>query len=183
MIFYLVFNIIYGNHSMKRYLLLLALSFNLNADVISSDQNGFIINVERTVMADQKTAYEQFLRVSEWWNAEHTWFGDAGGLSIEPRAGGCFCEKSGGREVLHMSVSYVDPGKEIRMVGGLGPLQMMGVHGGMSWQFEAMGDNQTKIIHRYQVVGFAQGGLASLAPVVDQVQTIQVEGLASRLGQ
>ncbi len=166
---------------MRKLLFLLVLSFNVNSDVISSSDHGFEISIERTVMTDQKTAYEQFLRIGEWWNADHTWFGDAGTLSIEAKAGGCFCEKSGDKEVLHMTVSYVEPGKEVRMLGGLGPLQMMGVHGGMSWQFVAVGENETKIIHHYQVTGYMEGGLTSLAPIVDQVQTIQVEGLVSRL--
>ena len=68
-------------------------------------------------------------------------------MTIEAKAGGCFCEKSEEKEVLHMTVSYVEPNKEIRMVGGLGPLQMLGVHGGMSWKFEAIDANTTKILH------------------------------------
>ena len=123
---------------MKNYIFLLALSLNVHADVISSDEHGFEIYIEKTVLVDHKTAYEQFLRVGEWWNADHTWFGDAGNLSIEAKAGGCFCETSGDRQVLHMTVSFVDPGNEVRMVGGLGPLQMMGVHGGMSWKLEVL---------------------------------------------
>jgi hypothetical protein len=31
-----------------------------------------------------------------------------------------------------MAVSYVEPNTELRMIGGLGPLQIMGVQGGMS---------------------------------------------------
>ncbi|MCW8926593.1 MAG: SRPBCC domain-containing protein [Xanthomonadales bacterium] len=167
---------------MKKYLLLLlVLSINAGADVISSGANGFQIKIERTAAVDVQTAYGQFLNVGDWWNADHTWFGDASGLYIEPYVGGCFCEKSADKQALHMTVSYIDPGNEIRMVGGLGPLQMMGVHGGMSWRFVAVGDKETKIIQHYQVTGFAKDGLASLAPIVDQVQTLQHESLVSLL--
>lgn len=166
---------------MKKYLLLLALSLSANADVVSSGPNGFEISIERTAMVDARTAYAQFLRVGEWWHPDHTWFGDAGGLYIEPIVGGCFCEKSADKQALHMTVSYVDPGQEVRMVGGLGPLQMMGVHGGMSWRFVAVGENETNIIQHYQVTGFAKDGLAGLAPVVDQVQSIQHQRLVSLL--
>lgn len=166
---------------MKNFLLLLALAVNVNADVVSSGLNGFEINIERTAAVDAQTAYEQFLDAGEWWNADHTWFGDAAGLYIEPKVGGCFCEKTGDKQALHMTVSYIDPGKEVRMIGGLGPLQMMGVHGGMSWRFVAVGEKQTKIIQHYQVTGFAKDGLAGLAPIVDQVQTNQHERLVSLL--
>jgi len=149
------------------------------ADVINSSEHGFELRIEKTVNSDAMTIYRQFIRIGEWWDPEHTWFGKAENLTIEPRAGGCFCEKSTAREVLHMTVSYVDPGKEIRMIGGLGPLQMMGVHGGWSWQFKALPENRTNVILNYQVVGFLPGGLDSLAEVVNGVQTNQVERLVS----
>jgi uncharacterized protein YndB with AHSA1/START domain len=157
------------------------ISFNLSAEVSSSDNHGFVIKIERVVDVDQQTAYQQFLNVGQWWNDEHTWFGKASDMSIDAKAGGCFCEKQGNKEAVHMMVSYVEPNKEIRMTGGLGPLQMLGVHGGMSWKFEQTADNKTKITHHYQVVGYMQGGLKGLAPIVDKVQTTQVEGLVKKL--
>jgi len=84
-------------------------------------------------------------------------------------------------EVLHMTVSYVNPNTEIRMIGGLGPLQMMGVQGGMSWKFNPLSELQTEIIHRYQVVGFMPDGLDKLAAIVDRVQMTQVNALVSKL--
>lgn len=168
---------------MKKCFLLMALTFNLHAEVISSGPNGFLINIEETVPASAAVAYDQFLRAGEWWDSDHTWFGEAGNLSIDARAGGCFCERSGGREALHMTVSYVDPGKEVRMVGGLGPLQAMGLTGGMTWKFITLGENETRIVHGYQVTGYSADGLESLAAVVDRVQSLQVGRLAEALGR
>jgi len=142
---------------------------------------GFEINIESTVKKDHKSVYQQFLNVGEWWSADHTYFGQSKNLSIEAKAGGCFCEVSGTKEVLHMTVSFVDPGKEIRMIGGLGPLQMLGIHGGMSWQFIPVNDNETKIIHHYQVVGFKKDGFEKLAPIVNKVQTLQVSSLVEKI--
>jgi len=165
---------------MKILLVLLLLPFNLEAKVISSGQNGFHIQIERTVKASQKVAYQQFLKIAEWWDADHTYFGKASNLSLQTRAGGCFCEINGDNQVLHMLVTYVEPNREVRMVGGLGPLQMMGIHGGMSWKFEAIDNNQTKIIHSYQVTGYSKDGLDKLAAIVDQVQQVQVDSLISK---
>ena len=80
-------------------------------------------------------AYDRFVAVDEWWVESHTWYGSRENLRIDARAGGCFCEISGDNQVLHMLVTYVQPGVELKMTGGLGPLQMMGLHGGMSWRF------------------------------------------------
>ena len=171
---------------MKSLYFLLLLPLNLNAEVLSSGTNGFIIQIESQADAVPAVAYQQFINVGDWWNAEHTYYGKSENLSIDAKAGGCFCEIEGNKQVLHMTISYVDPGSssnspEIRMIGGLGPLQMMGVHGGMSWQFVSVGDDQTKIIHRYQVTGYMEGGLDKLAPIVNQVQQLQVDKLVLQL--
>lgn len=43
-----------------------------------------------------------------------------------PRVGGCFCEINGDQQAWHMAVSFVDPGKTLRLTGGLG-LQLGGL--------------------------------------------------------
>ena len=161
---------------------LLGFGSHVNAEVISSEPHGFEISIERTVKVNSAIAYAQFLKIDQWWSAEHTWFGDSGNLSIVAEVGGCFCEKSSTKEALHMTVSYVDPGREIRMTGGLGPLQMLGIHGAMSWKFIAINENESTIIQYYHVVGFIKGGLQSLAAIVDKVQTIQLDALVAMLG-
>ncbi len=153
------------------------------AEVRYATDNGFFLEVTRDVAASPDTSYAQFLRVGEWWNGDHTWFGDAANLSITPEAGGCFCEKAGGRSAFHMLVTYVDPGRAMHLVGGLGPLQGLGLHGAMSWKFESREDGGTRIVHGYRVTGYYPDGLQGLAKVVDQVQTGQVEALQARLNE
>lgn len=160
--------------------LLVCVSASARADVISKSTTGFSLKITAEVPVDAKTAYDQFISVSDWWVASHTYYGKAENLSIEAKAGGCFCEKSGDNEVLHMLVTYVQPGREIRMVGGLGPLQMMGVHGGMSWTFEPT-EQGSRIIQTYNVTGYAEGGLDQLADIVNAVQTSQHNALVARL--
>jgi hypothetical protein len=104
------------------------------ADVTGKGDTGFTLVITGEVNTTPAEAYDQFIRIEEWWLEGHTWYGRSENLSIEPKAGGCFCEISGDNQVLHMLVSYVQPGVELKMVGGLGSLQMMGVHGGMSWR-------------------------------------------------
>lgn len=162
-------------------IILSILSFSLNAEVLDKAADGFTLEISFETKADAKTAYKQFIKVGDWWNADHTWFGDASKLYIEPEVNGCFCEKNGNKQALHMIISYVNPNKEMRMIGGLGPLQGLGLHGGMSWKFDTLENGNTKVTHRYQVTGYMQGGLEQLAKIVNSVQTIQMQGLEKAL--
>lgn len=150
------------------------------ADVVNKGEAGFNLRITGNVNTTPAEAFAQFIQIGEWWVKSHTWFGNADNLSIDARPGGCFCEKSGDREALHMLVTYVDPGQELKMVGGLGPLQMMGLQGGMSWRFEAT-DTGTRITQTYNVSGYAPGGLSDIADIVDAVQTQQLNALVNKL--
>ena len=150
------------------------------AEVTAKGETGFNLKISRAVPVEPAAAYNQFLKVDEWWIKGHTWFGSAENLSIDASAGGCFCEIDGERQVHHMLVTFVDPSQEIKLTGGLGPLQMMGVHGGMSWRFETAGTG-TEIVLSYNVSGFAPGGLLDLAEVVDAILTAQLEALIAQL--
>ncbi len=155
-------------------------SSGASAKVVHAAESGFEIKMSVSVGATPEQAYEQFLKVGEWWDPEHTWFGQAKNLSIDPVAGGCFCETEGDKSVLHMTVSYIAPNREIRMVGGLGPLQQMGLQGVLTFKFIPISDNETEIVQIYRVTGYDPQGLKALAPIVDQVQALQLKRLKAR---
>lgn len=161
----------------------LMLSPQLKAEVLDKSASGFVIEIKGQVEASIETSYQQFLRVGEWWDGNHSWFGSASNFYIEPRVGGCFCEVDGDRQAQHMTISFIEPNKEVRMLGGLGPLQMMAVNGAMSWSFEVGENGLTTITHRYTVTGYHKDGLDKLAPFVDDVQNGQVLRLVSKLSE
>ena len=144
------------------------------ADVVDSSPNGFGTKVTVTVNAPAARAYAALTKIGSWWNKDHTWSGDSANLSLEARAGGCFCEKlPGGGSVQHMAVIFADPGKMLRLSGGLGPLQDLAVAGVMTFAFsEANG--MTTITVTYKISGYMAGGLNALARPVDAVVTEQV---------
>lgn len=152
-----------------------------SAEVLRQGDSGFNLLITAEVPRTATEAYDQFVRIGEWWDANHSYFGKGSNFTLEAKAGGCFCEVSESGEVLHMLVTFVRPGQEIRMVGGLGPLQMLGAHGGMSWSFEDLPEGGSRITHTYNVTGYMDGGLGQLAEVVDRVQTGQVNALAEKL--
>lgn len=163
-------------------MVLLLISTPLSAKVLHSTATGFAIENSVTVPVDADTAWKALVKdVDRWWPKDHSWFGAEGRFRIEPRAGGCFCETAGKREALHMTVNHVDPGKLLRMLGGLGPLQGMGLHGALEWRLVAV-EGGTRITLHYVVGGYTNQDLVKFAPVVDHVQSLQLGGLARWLG-
>jgi hypothetical protein len=95
-------------------------------------------------------------------------------MSIDPRAGGCFCEKLAGGSVEHMRVLWIDRGKVIRMSGGLGPLQELPATGVLTWTLTEV-SGRTRLEMVYAVGGYAKNGLEPLAKLVDSVLTHQLQ--------
>ena len=150
------------------------------ANVESTGTNGFIVANTVEVAAPASQAWDALVsNVDQWWPKDHSWWN--GTFTIEPQAGGCFCEVSGARSAEHLRVSFVDPEQRLVMTGGLGPLQSMGMYGALDWQFTQPSPEQTTITLRYHVQGFSENGYAELAPVVDKVQAIQLNALANYL--
>lgn len=172
-------------HFMKAPLILgaLLISAGSSAEVVSQAGHGFHIKSTVNVPVSAIDAYRAFLQVSDWWIEDHTWFGSSENLSLQPVAGGCFCEVNGEQQVQHMTVSYVNPGKALRMTGGLGPLQQMGVSGTLSYQFVGISEHESLIVQEYRVSGFYPEGLDSLASVVDGVQSAQLNSLKDHLSE
>jgi uncharacterized protein YndB with AHSA1/START domain len=163
--------------------LLLALAAPAAAEVKSAAAGAFEVEFTLIVAATPEETYAMLGRVEEWWNKDHTYSGDARNLKLELRAGGCFCEKlSGGGGVEHMRVVYAEPGKRLRLSGGLGPLQAEAVAGVLTWTLEAA-PGGTKVTQNYAVAGNMRMGGDKLAAPVDMVLRQQLEGLQRRRGQ
>jgi uncharacterized protein YndB with AHSA1/START domain len=147
------------------------------ADVTAS---GFLVKLAADIKAPPDKVYTTLVRdIGRWWNPEHTYSGDARNLSIEAKAGGCFCERlasSGGVE--HLRVVFVQPGQTLRMVGALGPLQSSGLSGSLTWKLTPSGSN-TKLELVYSVGGYMQGGFEKMAPAVDAMLGEQLQRLQS----
>lgn len=149
------------------------------AEVTSTNDHSFELKIMTNVPVPPNVAYEAFLRVDQWWNPEHSYFGKSEYFSLDPVAGGCFCEREGKNEVQHMQVVFVQPNKQINMLGGLGPLQMMAAHGAMGWKFEAQENGSTNIVQVYRVTALNADMVEMLAKAVNSVQQQQQERLVA----
>ena len=159
------------------YLLLASPAY---AEVKTSSDTGFNIIHIATVQGSTDEIWKRLVAPKDWWNKSHSWSGSTDGFYIDAQANGCFCElfqekgpdgklKTVG-SVEHMRVIFSQPGKVLRMQGGLGPLQSEAVTGTLTVAMEPSKDGQqTKISFSYVVGGYMRYKVSEIAPAVDNV--------------
>jgi hypothetical protein len=164
------------------------------AEVKSQSDTGFISGHSAEVLAKPDEVWKRLIAPKDWWNAEHSWSGSVAGFSIDPKAGGCFCEllqdkakdgtvKTRG-SVEHMRVIFADPGKVLRMQGGLGPLQSEAVLGTLTIAMEpAKTGAGTRLSFSYVVGGYARFPVGRIAASVDTMLAEQFASLIKPLGK
>lgn len=163
-------------------MILTVIALPLRAELTYLGEHSFTVNHSTETTADPFFVYRTMTsHLNEWWNADHSWSGDAANLYMKTERGGCFCERlpNDGR-VEHLRIIYLAPGEELRFDGALGPLQTMAVQGRMVWKIEAT-ENGSKVTFNYKVFGHPEGGLADIAPAVDGVIGEQLKRLGQRL--
>ena len=148
-------------------------------EVKSVASNGFEVASAVTIAAPPDRVYSALGEIGLWWSSSHTFSHDAANLSIELRAGGCFCERlKNGGSVQHLQVVYAVPGEGLRLRGALGPLQMEGVEGTLAWSLKPA-EGGTTIAQSYVVGGYIRGGMEQWAPKIDRVLDEQLQRLKS----
>jgi uncharacterized protein YndB with AHSA1/START domain len=153
------------------------------AEVTERSAGGFVSVHELQTSASSEQVYRALTdEVARWWDAEHSWSGEASNFSLAAEAGGCFCERlADGGSVEHMRVVFAQPGRRLVLKGGLGPLQEMSVAGTMTFDLRPGAQGGTTLHYRYVVGGYAPDGLEQLADAVDQVQLGQLQRLVAYL--
>jgi uncharacterized protein YndB with AHSA1/START domain len=147
------------------------------ADVVDSSPSGFTVRLSASIAAPAATVYQTLVsNVGSWWNPEHTWSGQAANLSIDPSPGGCFCEKLPNGGVRHLTVVYADAGKTLRLTGGLGPFQDMGVAGVLTFSLNESAGTTTLVL-TYKVGGYLPNGSDGLGKGADGMLNDQLQRL------
>lgn len=175
------------NHSSSRFafhclLLSLFLPVVSQAKVTVSSENHFIVENEVTVPLDAQASYRLLGKPAQWWNSKHTWSGDAKNMSMQLKAGACFCETWKGNSVMHAQVVLAQPGELLRLSGAFGPLQDMAVSAVLTYKLTKT-EAGTKVQMIYRVSGNASHNFASLSPIVDKVLGEQLEGFRKTAGK
>jgi uncharacterized protein YndB with AHSA1/START domain len=147
------------------------------ADVVDTGENVFTVESKVIIKATPAAVYAEIGKVARWWDPQHTWSGSAKNLTMDLRAGGCFCEKlKDGGSVQHGRVVFAKPGSLVRLDAALGPLQDMAVTGVLTFKLEpGETPEQTRVTMTYRVAGAFTMDSRQLAPGVDQVMRGQLE--------
>ncbi|WP_082703669.1 hypothetical protein [Novosphingobium sp. Fuku2-ISO-50] len=151
-----------------------------HADVIAQSPQGFVSRNVVVVGASPAVVWKRLVAPAAWWSSDHTFSGDAANLSLDPVAGGCFCERLPAEEVAtakgakpaarggveHMRVVFVDRTKALRLVGALGPLQSEAVNATLTVTITPV-EGGTRVIFEYVVGGYMRYPAEKIVPAVD----------------
>jgi len=150
--------------------------------------DGFASRHVAMAQSTPEQSWDALIDVSKWWNGAHSFSGDAQNLTLDPRAGGCFCEmlpitadRKAPGSVRHMEVIFVDPGRAMRLTGALGPLQSEPVGAVLTITLKQE-DGGTRILFEYVVGGTMRFPRDRIAPAVDSVIGEQLSRLVEVLG-
>jgi uncharacterized protein YndB with AHSA1/START domain len=172
---------------MKRQVLALAAvsmavgAYPATAEVVQSSPGGLVTRNEMRVSAPPARVWDELVEPAHYWNPEHSWFGDAAGLSLDLEPGGCFCEEGRAadgtvRRAEHARTVLADPARMLRLRGALGPLQSEALVGTLTVTLEPEAAG-TRIIWEYVVGGHARFPLDEIAGAVDSVMAEQLARL------
>ena len=150
---------------------------SVRAEVTAVAPDGFAITLTVDVAVAPEAAWRDFGRIDSWWDDGHTYSGAGRNMSLDLRAGGCFCERWAGGEVEHGRVVLVRPAQRtLRLDSALGPLQEMALSGALTFAI-ATHDGGSRVTITYNVSGSSVSNLAPIAPLVENVLSVQLERL------
>ncbi len=158
--------------------LFLLVADQARSEVTAADEAGFQIKITKRAELSPRDTYQALTEINRWWLKAHTYTGQSSNLAMDFDRGWFIENLPDGGYVRHMEIVFHQPGKMLRLTGGLGPLQPMGVHGAMTFELRAAG-TATEIDFSYNVSGYAPAGLTGYAPLVDQVLGQQLDSLKS----
>ena len=161
---------------MRKVLLAASLGLSLAlpalAEVKSVTPQGFELVQTVTVHRSPHEAFDDLVHIEKWWDGSHSFSHSAANLSIEPKVGGCWCERlDDGGMAQHLTVTFIMPDKMIELRGALGPLRFEGVDGVFRWTLKPAEGGGTLVTQSYIVGGYLREGAEHWAPIVDGVLT------------
>jgi len=137
------------------------------AEVTSVTPQSFAITHKAEVNVSPAVLYAALGQLPRWWNAQHSYSGKSENLSLDMRAGGCWCETWEGGTVEHARVIQTGRDRILRLEGGLGPLQDMAVTAVLTFSIGTL-EGKTNLTMTYRVRG-PDANLDKIAPIVDKV--------------
>jgi len=163
-------------YGMAAMVLALASCGQAQAEVVSTAEGRLLLRNVAVISAPPSGVYQKLGDIGRWWESSHTYSGKASNMTIRLEPGACFCEALPGGGVKHGEVVLAIPGKTLRILGALGPLQDLGAAAALTFQLKALPNGDTEVTQTYQVGGLDAATLKN-APIFDRVVGAQLEGL------
>ena len=138
------------------------------AEIKTAAPDTFLLSYSNRFDAPPATVYAALGLIDRWWDNEHTYSGSAANLTMQLRAGACFCEGWSSGTVEHGRVVMAIPGQIVRIESALGPLQGRAVNGVLTFVLKPDGTG-TQLTMTYLVNGANNSALDKSAPPVDEV--------------
>jgi uncharacterized protein YndB with AHSA1/START domain len=151
------------------------------AEVVDVAQNGMEIKQVVHIAAPPEKVWAALIVPARWWSSDHSVSGDAANITIDPRVGGCWCEKlPNGGGVVHMEVTHIAPPKTLVFRGALGPFYNLAADGALSYTIAASGA-ETDLTLVFRAGGYVKEGFQKWAQPVDDVFAQQMGNLKKHL--
>lgn len=145
----------------------------VQAEVKQAAADGFFIRQSAPLRSTPTEAWAAIVKPQAWWSSEHTWSGKAAHLSLDAKAGGCWCERWPEGSVEHGRVIMAMPGELLRLDAALGPLQEFALKAILTFWIRKGEDGAATLELEYRVNGSSASGLDAFAPQVDAVLAAQ----------
>jgi uncharacterized protein YndB with AHSA1/START domain len=158
--------------------LAMALAGSACAAVVNVGPSGFELKQTIHIAGPADKVYAALIQPKLWWDSGHTFSGSAANLTLDARAGGCFCEAlPDGGSVQHEVVVLAAPGKTLAMRGALGPFQGRGVDGALAFALAPAAGGGVDLIMTNDLGGYMSEGFADWAPRADAMLADQMARL------
>jgi uncharacterized protein YndB with AHSA1/START domain len=168
---------------MRLALIALALAFSAPAaaEIVDIAPNGMEIRQVVRIAASPDKVWAALIVPARWWSSDHSFSGSSANITIDPRVGGCWCEKlPDGGGVVHMEVTHIAPSKSVVFRGALGPFYNLAADGALSFTLAAAGP-ETDVTVVFRAGGYVKEGFQKWAPAVDGVFLQQMGNLKKHL--
>jgi len=155
-----------------------AIAVPAHAEVKASAPDGLVFQYKGEVPLAREAAWKRLVALGTWWSDAHTYSGSASNMTVDPMAGGCWCEVWPGGEIEHGRVVLAMPNQTLRFSTALGPLQDLGINGALTVTLEdGAVSGATSVTWDYKVVGSSLTNLEPMARLVDGVMQEQFDRL------
>jgi uncharacterized protein YndB with AHSA1/START domain len=143
------------------------------AEVVSVSAAGLLVRSIETIAAPPDVVYAALVKPAAWWSSDHTFSREAANLTLDAKAGGCFCETLlGNGSVEHQEVVLAWPGRQLVMRGALGPLQATATEDAFTFRLDPQGAG-TQLTVTFTVAGYLPEGFEDWAKTTDLVVSTQ----------